>query len=721
MTSRAHQMRRSVRHLVLRAVIRAPWSITTDGLQRRAEAALLRWLKGSPRRREQARRALHALTRSGNPRAVHAALHVWGDRTVPPDQLAALTAPRGRAARDGSTALDLVRLSVRHGDDDGLRRTLTRAAHPRVRGVDAAGIAAEVVGTGDLVLMAALAPIAARTDLPEPVRALLTAVATVGRRLDDEPPARILADVGGETLAVEALTAGLPAGVGLEDLTELGSALLGTPAAGPTSLRRTAQALRNLGGLRIGLLLEEHAARTAPPDGRGRAKITAGRESVDLLDHGWRPTGGDPVAHRPRARTVDQLLHSSLPHVSLGYSTRTHGLLTALNAQGWDVRGITRPGFPYGSPAHARGDVPAEDLIDGVTYRRLLDGHRVLPLSPQRDYVDAYVRMVEPALRERGTSLVHAASNYRNGLAAAAVGHRLGIPTVYEVRGLWEYTRLAREPGFDRSDLFALLARLEADACRAADRVITITAALKDVLIDRGVDADAIVVVPNGVNTERFRPMDRDADLAAELGIGERTVIGYVGTVQHYEGLALLLDAAATLRRTRDDFAVLVVGDGEAADDLAAQADGLGLGGTVVFTGRVPHDQVERYYSLVDIAPFPRLPLTVCELVSPLKPFEAMAMGKAVVVSSVAAMSEIVQDGRTGLVFEKGSAPALARSLEQLLDDPTTARRIADEGRRTVMAERDWSVLAERVAGVYHELTGAAESGHASAYATGSP
>lgn len=714
MTSLAHRLRRRVRHLVLRVVGRAPWTITTRGLQRRVAATLLLWLNGSPQRREQARRVLAALARSGNPRAAHTALHVWGRRTVPPDDLTALTTPHGRATRDGSTALTLVRLSVRHGDDDGLRRTLARAADRRVRGVEAAAIATEIVGTGDRALMAALAPLATRTDQPAQVRALVAAVAAVGRRLDDEPPARILADVAEEPLAVEALTTGLPADVGLDDLTELGSALARTPTATPASLRRTAQALRRRGGLRVLLELDEQLARIGPADERSHVKTTAGRELVDLLDNGWAPLDEDVVAHQSRARTVDYLLHSSLPHVSLGYSTRSHGLLTALNAAGWDVRGVTRPSFPYGRPVEAEGDVAAEDLIDGVRYRRLLDGHQVVPLSPLRDYVDTYVRMAEPALRERGTCLVHAASNHRNGMAAAALGRRLGIPTVYEVRGLWEYTRLAREPGFDRSDLFTLLARLEVDACRAADRVITITAALKGVLVDRGVDADSIVVVPNGVNTRRFRPMDRDVELATELGIGERTVIGYVGTVQHYEGLALLLDAAATLRRTRDDFALLIVGDGEAAGDLAAQADALDLGGTVVFTGRVPHDQVERYYSLIDIAPFPRLPLTVCELVSPLKPFEAMAMGKAVVVSSVAALAEIVQDGRTGLVFEKGSASALARSLEQLLDDPTTARQIADEGRRTVAAERDWSVLADRVTAVYRDLTGAATSPHTS-------
>jgi glycosyltransferase involved in cell wall biosynthesis len=245
---------------------------------------------------------------------------------------------------------------------------------------------------------------------------------------------------------------------------------------------------------------------------------------------------------------------------------------------------------------------------------------------------------------------------------------------------------------------------MEADAALRADRVITITGALRDELVRRGVPADRITVVPNGVDTARFTPLPRDEALAAELGMTGKTVLGYVGSVLDYEGLELLLEAAATLRVERDDFAVLIVGDGAEYEAMIARSQGLGLDGVVTFTGRVPHADVERYFSVIDVAPFPRWPLPVCEMVSPLKPFEAMAMAKTVVVSDVAALAEIVTDGQTGLVHTKGDAGSLTAALRRLLDDPDLRRRLGTAGLAWVRGERDWNTLATRVDAVYAEL-----------------
>ncbi|MDO5663317.1 MAG: glycosyltransferase, partial [Brachybacterium sp.] len=220
-----------------------------------------------------------------------------------------------------------------------------------------------------------------------------------------------------------------------------------------------------------------------------------------------------------------------------------------------------------------------------------------------------------------------------------------GSPRSTRCGGLWEVTRGSRDPEWGRSDQYRYIARMEADAARGADRVLAITEALKGELVERGVAEDTITLVPNGVDTERFTPLPRDEDLAASLGVTDTRVIGYVGTIADYEGLGLLLAAARELRRTREDFHVLIVGDGAVLEDLREQVRADGLTDVVTFTGRVPHEDVERYYSIIDITPFPRLPLPVCEMVSPLKPFEAMAMGKAVIASDVAALAEIVTPG----------------------------------------------------------------------------
>jgi glycosyltransferase involved in cell wall biosynthesis len=245
---------------------------------------------------------------------------------------------------------------------------------------------------------------------------------------------------------------------------------------------------------------------------------------------------------------------------------------------------------------------------------------------------------------------------------------------------------------------------MEADAARGATKVLAITQALKDELVERGVDEDKIVLVPNGVDTERFTPLPRDEELAAQLGVAGKTVIGYVGTIVDYEGLDLLLETAARLKRSREDFHMLIIGDGAKLEELQATAAAQGLDDVVTFTGRIPHEEVERYYSIIDVTPFPRLPLPVCEMVSPLKPFEAMAMGKAVIASDVAALAEIVTPGRNGLLHVKGSAESLTEQVEHLLDDPELRARLGVQARDWVVAERDWKQLASTVARTYEDV-----------------
>jgi glycosyltransferase involved in cell wall biosynthesis len=223
-------------------------------------------------------------------------------------------------------------------------------------------------------------------------------------------------------------------------------------------------------------------------------------------------------------------------------------------------------------------------------------------------------------------------------------------------------------------------------------------------MASRGVSEDRMVVLPNGVDTNRFAPRQRDAELERELGVADKTVIGYAGGLVDYEGLDLLLEAIGALSQRRDDFHLIMVGDGNYQSTLEALADRLKLGAVATFTGRVPHSEVGRYLSLFDIAPFPRRPLPVCEMISPIKPFESMAMGKAVIVSSVAALTEIVSDGRTGLVFAKGDVIDLTRTIERLLDSHELRTSLGTAAREWVRTERDWSSIVEVVDSTYREV-----------------
>lgn len=409
--------------------------------------------------------------------------------------------------------------------------------------------------------------------------------------------------------------------------------------------------------------------------------------------------------YHPVPDRVLYTLHNSLPFHSAGYATRTHGLLSQLNKLEWEVEGVTRLGYPFDMPGKEDlSAISASDIVDNVTYSRLSTVPGIELKKPLFDYVQRYSRALTVYTRERKPVILHAASNHWNGLATVQTAHKLGTPSIYEVRGLWEVTRGSRNPDWVNSGMYNLIARMEADAAKGATRVLTITDALRREMISRGVPEEKIVVVPNGVDTDRFRPVKRNTELESELGLSGKTVIGYVGSVLDYEGLELLLDAARQLKNDRNDFHVLIVGDGAELESFQQRVLRERLGDVVTFTGRVPHDLVGDYYSLVDIAPFPRLPLPVCEMVSPLKPFEALAMGKAVISSDVAALAEIIDDGVTGLLHRKGDTRDLTLKLKLLLDDEALRARIGEAGMNWVRRERDWKRLARRVADVYSEI-----------------
>lgn len=438
---------------------------------------------------------------------------------------------------------------------------------------------------------------------------------------------------------------------------------------------------------------------------------TALKEADDqaaTIADGWTQPSGTPIEHTPREGAILSVLGQSLPIRTGGYATRSHGIITSLAHRGWDMAAATRLGFPY--DLWWKDDDPREaapvDVVDDIEYHRILTpGVRTYERWPLAPYVAKGADGIAEVAQRHGASLIHASSLYDVGLASLGAARRLGVPFVYEMRGLKQLLEEARVPGFAGSEKEQYLDLIEAEVATHADRVFVITDALGERMVELGVDPAKLVTVPNGVHVDRFTPRDRDRELEAALGLQGKTVIGYVGGFVVYEGLELLLEAAATLRRERDDFHVLLVGDGAHQRKVVAAAKQLGLDDSILtMPGRVPHEEVERYLSLIDITPFPRLPLPVCELISPIKPFEAMAMHKAVVVSDVAALTEIVTDGVTGRSFAKGDAADLARVLRELLDDPAQRQRLGDAAREWVVAERDWSAISARIDETYREL-----------------
>jgi len=207
------------------------------------------------------------------------------------------------------------------------------------------------------------------------------------------------------------------------------------------------------------------------------------------------------------------------------------------------------------------------------------------------------------------------------------------------------------------------------------------------------------------VDIEAFHPSDTpDAELQQRLGLAGKTVLGFLGSFYAYEGLDLLLAALPQLLTANPDFRVLLVGGGPQEQNLKAQAARLGLKDTVLFVGRVPHSEVDRYYSLVDILVYPRHSMRLTDLVTPLKPLEAMAQHKLVVASDVGGHKELIRDRETGYLFRAGDAQSLVATVLELLSCHDAWPAIKDAGRAYVENERNWRVSVANYKQVYGPL-----------------
>lgn len=417
------------------------------------------------------------------------------------------------------------------------------------------------------------------------------------------------------------------------------------------------------------------------------------------LKGGWPLPPRQPNAGlMSRRQHVLYCLHQSVPHATNGYSTRSHGVAVGLQQAGFKVRATTRPGFPWDAGAKGLNKGYHEAEVEGVTYAACAGWN--LNKTPLDYYLaeaaDHYLREAQTS----GAEIIAAASNHITALPALMAARRLGLPFVYEVRGLWEVTQASTQPEWAGSERYQLMRELEQQAALEADLVITLTEELADELASWGVPRERIEVVPNAVNAERFQPMAADVAIAKELKLKPGVpVIGYAGSAVAYEGLELLMEAMATLKKNGQAFTFVLVGDGKVIDTVKAKAKELGIEGECRFTGRVPFEQVPRYLSCMDILPIPRLSSAVTEMVSALKPLEAMAMGKALVLSDVSPHTTMAgPNGERARLFTKDSAQALSEALQALIDSPEERARLGQAARAWIEQERTWNHVTRRYA-----------------------
>lgn len=447
----------------------------------------------------------------------------------------------------------------------------------------------------------------------------------------------------------------------------------------------------------------EAALALRPEDGELLARAQRVRAQLALLDRDWRPEGPGWVPGPPIPRVAGRILHlltNSLPQRPAGYTVRAQQVARCQLDVGLDPRMVTRAGFPGGHrPA-------AFDVVDGIRYQRISPD---LPRGVSIDQIaqstaDGLLRLVH----ELQPAVLQPATNYVNAQVALAVGERVGVPVVYEVRGfLEESLRAVMGETVVAGDRYRSARDVETACMQRATAVVTLSETMKQDILGRGgIDPDRVIVVPNGVDVDRFVPGPRDEALASSLGIGDEVVVGYISSLVAYEGIDTLITAVARLRERGRRVRLLIVGDGDAARTLRVTARQLGLleDGTAIFTGRVPHAEVDRYYRTIDVFVVPRTNDRVSQLVTPLKPYEAMSMEKAMVVSGVPALLEIVREGETGRSFAPEDPDALAAVLDELIDDPEQRRRLGEAARLWVAENRTWALNGQRYLDLYRRL-----------------
>src|SRR5471032_500363 len=397
------------------------------------------------------------------------------------------------------------------------------------------------------------------------------------------------------------------------------------------------------------------------------------------------------------------ILDHSLPLHS-GYTFRTIAILGQQRRLGWETAQLT---------SAKQGCTEADEQdVDGWHFYRTAPSRRWwtrLPVLRQYGVILGLAQRLRQLAQQLKPDILHAHSPALNAIAALSVGRALGIPVVYEVRAFWEDA--AADHGSSRPGglRYRLTRALEDHALRRADAITTICEGLRRDLCQRGVPPQKITVIPNAVDAASFQGSE-NAALVSALGLQGHTVIGFIGSFYAYEGLALLLRAMPRMLAAQPTLRLLLAGGGPQEQALIALARELDIVNQVIFAGRVPHSQVAAYYQMIDVLVYPRLPMRLTELVTPLKPLEAMAQGCLVAASDVGGHRELITHGQTGMLFRAGDANALAQTVLSLLLTPNSWPALRRNARAWVEQERNWAGSVRRYSAVYARLALAAGS-----------
>jgi PEP-CTERM/exosortase A-associated glycosyltransferase len=399
------------------------------------------------------------------------------------------------------------------------------------------------------------------------------------------------------------------------------------------------------------------------------------------------------------ALRILHVLDHSLP-VQSGYSFRSAAIIREQRKLGWETLHVT-------SPKHGRASAAVEET-DGLRFYRTAEPQGLLartPLANQLAVITALRERIREVIAIEKPDVIQAHSPCLNALAAL----NLGAPLVYELRSSWEDAAVSSGTTTEGSFRYRMSRWLETYALRKAHEVTTICEGLREDVISRGVGAQRITVIPNSVDAEGFAARPRaTADVRARFGLEGKCVIGFIGSFFAWEGLVLLIEALPLVLKARPDVRLLLVGGGPDEAAMRAAVERSGVREQVIFAGQAPHKEVGAYYDAVDVLAYPRLPMRLTEMVTPLKPLEAMAMRKVFVASDVGGHRELVSDGVTGVLFRAGAAQSLADAILRVIGDAVLRERLVANGLRFVREERTWTRAVRGYEPVFARVLGRA-------------
>ncbi|QKF94322.1 glycosyl transferase family 1 [Fadolivirus algeromassiliense] len=415
------------------------------------------------------------------------------------------------------------------------------------------------------------------------------------------------------------------------------------------------------------------------------------------------------IKRKPDDETINilYLINSSIEYETNGYTVRTHNLLKNISDDKFRVYAITKYGYPHERDlTYHQNQINEEYNLDNVIYKKLLNKTDNMNDSNTIEYLKKYINQVIKLCIESNVKIIHACSNYLNGIVALYASKYLGIKCIYEVRNMVDEPLTVNRLDLVNSDMLKMMNLQEKNVLSNVDHIITVNNCLKEKLINNSLIEENITIIENGVDTMLFVPNnDYRMQLRNKYNINDNTpVIGYIGNLIQYEGIDTILKCIKLLKDQGINIKFVIGGDGSYKNEISNLIDSLKLNDNVIQIGKIEHRSVNKYYNMFDIVIYPRKISDFCNSKSSSKLLEAMLMEKPVIVSKSSGWSEIIIDGLNGLYCDPDNLNDIVDKIKMLISDVELSNNISKKAREWVLENREFANISKKLTNLYEKL-----------------